>query len=348
MTSVLFVGDLNPFTRSEQRYRALRSLGLHARGLSFVPVGAAPGEKRPALVDRLRSRLGRPRDAVGVNAAILDELEREPVDLLWIDKGPNVRPSTLARVKRRHPALTLLFHSDDDMAARHNQNAYFRAAVPLFDVVVTAKSYNLAAAELPALGARRVIFARQAFDPEFHRPLAIDAATRQRLGAEVGFVGTFERDRAERMLYLAEHGVVVRVFGNRWQAWRGRHANLRIEGRAIYGDDYIRCLSATDINLGFLRKTNRDLHTSRTLDIPACGAFYLAERTAEQTELFREGVEADYFSSNEEMLAKVRHHLEHKDQRQRIAAAGRRRCIDAGYDHASAIRAVLDRALERV
>ena len=52
----------------------------------------------------------------------------------------------------------------------------------------------------------------------------------------------------------------------------------------------------------------------------------LAERTQEHLRLFREGVEAAYFDTDEELLRKVQYYMEHETERKAIAAAGRKRC----------------------
>ena len=67
----------------------------------------------------------------------------------------------------------------------------------------------------------------------------------------------------------------------------------------------------------------------------------LAERTQEHLRLFREGVEAAYFDTDEELLRKVQYYMEHETERKAIAAAGRKRCETSGYSHHVRMRDVL-------
>ena len=71
----------------------------------------------------------------------------------------------------------------------------------------------------------------------------------------------------------------------------------------------------------------------------------LAERTREHLELFEEGKEAEFFSSNEELLDKVRFYLAHPQQRKRIAAAGRRRCLENGYSNQDRLKWMLEKVV---
>ncbi|GAJ08655.1 unnamed protein product, partial [marine sediment metagenome] len=217
---------------------------------------------------------------------------------------------------------------------------YFRRCLPLYDVVFTTKSYNVE--ELPRIGARQVVFMDKAYDRATHRPLPVTEEDKERLGADVIFIGSFEEDRARQMLYLTENGIPVRIWGGRWQGWQNRHPNLIVEGRPIFGDDYIKALCASKIALCFLRKMNRDLQTDRTMEIPACGTFMLGERTREHLRLFEEGKEAEFFDSKKELLQKVRYYLHNEEERERIAEAGRRRCIESGYSHHDRLRYILD------
>src|SRR5262249_5202317 len=80
------------------------------------------------------------------------------------------------------------------------------------------------------------------------------------------------------------------------QVWRGDE---------IYDDDYARALTGAKIGIGFLRAVCHDQHTTRTFEIPACGSMLLADRTEEHRQFFREGEEADFFSSEDEFLDKA-------------------------------------------
>jgi spore maturation protein CgeB len=97
--------------------------------------------------------------------------------------------------------------------------------------------------------------------------------------------------------------------------------------------------------LGFLRKANRDLHTARTFEIPACGGVMLTERTDEQRAFFEEGNEALYFDSAEEMVAKIRDYTARPDELARIRAAALERCRRSRYSYAERMQDLLARIL---
>jgi hypothetical protein len=96
------------------------------------------------------------------------------------------------------------------------------------------------------------------------------------------------------------------------------------------GRQYRVALHGAAIALCLVRRANRDGHAMRTFEIPACGAFMLAERTEEHLALFREGQEAAFFGSSEELVSKVRYYLAHADERRRIAQAGYNRIVNGG------------------
>lgn len=332
--SVLYVGP-NAGT-VVHRARALAALGHR---VTYIEAGEPCITYLSYQLYRLLNRIRPAPDIYGANRK-LRRLARPGIDLLWIDKGVTIRASTLKAVRQQLPDVRMVSSSPDDMMNPANQSRAYLEGIPLYDLHVTTKSYNVA--ELRQAGARDVVFVDNAYDPSTHRPLKLSLADRTEFGAEVGFVGDFEKERAEMMLGLASAGLAVTVRGPGWSRLRGVNPNLTLHDVWLDDLDYPKSLNATRINLGFLRKANRDLQTTRSVEIPACRAFLLAERTDEHLGLFTEGVEAEFFDGPEELLAKCRHYLAHDDERRRIAEAGFARCLRGGYDNKGRLRRVLD------
>ena len=172
-------------------------------------------------------------------------------------------------------------------------------------------------------------------------------AERVQLGEEVGGGGKFEQKRVQARMRLEKAGIRVSIRGAAWRKIQHQsHLNLDIDPKNYFGDSYAKILQATKINLGFLHKGNRDQHTARSIEIPACGGFLLAERTTEHQELFEEGKEAVFFGTDDELIEKVRYYLAHENERRKIAAAGYERCIKSQYDNYHVFKRLIDRLFE--
>lgn len=334
---ILLAGALWYGSTALHRKVALQELGHDVVGVDTTPPNR---QWEHWLSIRILRRLGYPLDLAGANRQVLSHIERNPFDILWVDKGLTISPKTLLAVKSRYPDCWLVSYSPDDMLNPRNQSRRYLASVPLYDLHVTTKSYNVT--ELKDLGARDVLFIDNAYDPHTHRPIALTGDEEKHWGADVGFVGGFERERYQMMLALAKVGVQVVVRGPGWEPYVGQHPKLVVKPGWVLGDDYAGVICATKINLCFLRKVNRDLQTTRSFEIPACGGFMLAERTDEQLALFQEGKEAAFFSDEEELISKVRYYLDHEQERAQIAALGRERCLRSGYSNHERLRTVLD------
>lgn len=338
---ILYVGPMLAGSTTVQRAQGLRDLGHHLECVSTAP--GPDAQVKPSLFSRIRRKLVGPHDEVQANASILHALLAQPFDLIWIDKGLTIHAETLRTARALRPRCRIVGFSPDDMMNRSNQSRHFLQGLPLYHFYVSTKSYNVA--ELEGLGCPKVLFVDNAYDPHTHRPLAVSTSDRQRLGGAVGFVGQWEPQRAESLRRLALAGVPVRVWGYTWERMRHVPPALLLENQPLWGDDYARVLSAVDINLCFLRKCNRDLQTTRSLEITACAAFMLGERTAEHMKLFTEGKEAEFFADDAELIRKARYYLDHPEERLQIAARGRERCLREGYSNAERLRKVLEQII---
>ncbi|HTR97343.1 MAG TPA: glycosyltransferase [Candidatus Acidoferrales bacterium] len=338
---IVYVGPLHAGSTCRQRALALESLGHRLVRVDQTPGDLAARQLRFGW--RVRRRLLGDRDECALNARLLALPAAAAPDVLWIDKGLTVEPSTLRVLRARWPDAVFVNYSGDDMFNPRNQTSAWRANLPLYDLFATTKSFNVP--ELAAAGARATCFIEKGFSPEVHRPHEVTPELLARFGGDVGFIGWPEGEREDTLRFLARRGIDVRVWGP-WPRWKSA-PHLRVEGRPLWDDDYAAALSAFRINLGFLRRVNRDRHTTRSVEIPACGGFLLAERTDEHRRLFREDEEAVFFSTRDELLDKLRYYLAHEDERSRIAAAGLRRCREGGYSNQDRLTGVLRAALAR-
>ncbi len=336
--SILFVGPLVAGGTAAQRLEAFKSLG-HALTPVTTRLGGPYTGENPPLLRRVRNKLFGPADLAGANEQILARVRTTTFDVVWIEKGLSIAPATLRGIHEAQPACHLVGFSPDDMSNPANQSHHFLAGLPLYDCFVTNKSFNVA--ELKQMGCAQILFVDNGFDPNTHRPVELTPELRRQFGGPVGFIGQWEPERANSLRRLAQAGMPVRVWGYTWERMRDIPPNLTIENRPLWGDDYARALCAFDINLCFLRKCNRDRQTTRSIEIPACGAFMLAERTDEHLQLFAEGREAEFFSDDRELLQKVRHYLAHPEERLRLARQGLQRCRQSAYSYRERLRDVL-------
>ncbi len=124
-----------------------------------------------------------------------------------------------------------------------------------------------------------------------------------------------------------------------------QHTNLIIKDKPVYGEKYVEVINNSKINLGFLRKINRDEVTSRTMEIAACGSLLVAERTSRHNALFYEGKEAEFFSTNKELYEKIQYYLEYDYLISDISKSGRRRCLQSGYDMTNQLSSILSKTM---
>src|SRR5665213_280349 len=84
-----------------------------------------------------------------------------------------------------------------------------------------------------------------------------------------------------------------------------------------------------------------DLITARTFQIPACGTFMLHERNAEVSQYFEEDREVVFFSTVEEMAAKIVHYLRNREERELIAGAALERSQRDDYSIDGRLKSVI-------
>lgn len=268
---------------------------------------------------------------------IVDTAHRFRPDVVLVVKGAWIAPKTLKEVKSLTGAV-LVNYATDDPFNRRSSTRDLITNIPQYHLYVSTKRAVLA--DIQEAGGQKVIYVPFGYEPTMHYPEGpITDAERLRFQSDVLFIGGADSDRypiLRRVATLSE--VNLHLYGGYWQ----RDPVLRPFYRGFaYGRDYRLAMSGTRIALCLVRRANRDGHVMRTFEIPACGAFMLAERTEEHLSFFEEDREMVCFGSDDELLDKARYYLAHNDRRQQIAEAGYRRARTANYTYQDRLQEIL-------
>jgi spore maturation protein CgeB len=249
-------------------------------------------------------------------------------DLTFVDNGELLGCNALSALRQASP-LIINYNNDDPFHTRDKKKwRLYLEAVPHYDLLVVVRQVNIA--EAYSLGAKKVLQVFMAVD-ELDAPREITPQDRVRFSHEVLFIGTWMPERGPFLQELMQAGVPLAIYGNDWQKapeWPTLQAAWH--GPAIYGDDYLKAIQLAKVSLGLLSKGNRDLHTTRTFEIPYCGGLLCAERTSEHLQLYQEDVEAVYWSDVKECIDKCQKLLNDDKMRTEIAEKGRNRCLRNG------------------
>lgn len=321
---VLFVGSLWAGSNAASYWKAFVRLSEECIAFDTSHVCGAPGTSFPSRVGRRINGAIRTEPTVKKARSDLIQLARQfkpdvifAVKALWLD-ATTVNALT-ARTK-------VHFHPDDTANHEETTPAFFEAEA-LWNLHVTSRQCNVI--EALARGAQDALRVPFAYDRDLHQPVQTE-----RLFA-TAFVGTRRPDRTATIERVAErYGQGFLVCGANWNRARhlARAATLRPPAYGLAMSEAL-CSSATA--LGFLNSGNRDQHSYRSLEIPACGGLLVAERTQEHQEMFEDGREALLFSSEEELFSHVDRARADSLWANSVAAAGRRRVIGDGntFEH---------------
>ncbi|MDC1392003.1 glycosyltransferase [Flavobacteriaceae bacterium] len=290
-----------------------------------------------SFLQKVFYKLRFPIDFNNFNSRIINAINSFSPNLIIIIKGNDVYPRTLREIRLINSKSKIISWTSDNMLKPHNSSSHFIKSIPMYDIHFTTKSTIVD--DFYKNGAKKVVFLNKAYSRGSHYP-----DYNQKLKFEVLFIGTYELSRYTSLKYLADNGIEVNIFGNDWQKINSKK-KLIIHKKSLEGSSYRQAISSSKITLCFLRKSNDDLQTCRSVEIPACKGFMIAERTIEHQNLFKENEEAIYFESNEELLDKVKLYLNDDIQRELIAKRGYERAIKSDYSYGNMINIIMKSSL---
>ena len=336
---ILFLGHKGG--TSLQRAEALRRLGHE---VLQVDVGESVGKGR--LVRKLHWETGGLFAAKAHARAVLDAIpSKETFEFTWVDHGRYVGPGLVRTLRERYGPVAN-YNADNPFTLRDRLSwALYKRALPEYDAVGLVRRSNIAPAQ--AAGARKILVDYRTADEVQHRPRELTPEERARWTSEVVFAGTSMEDRAAFLVRLLELKVPLTLYGtgyDRTPEWPRLEPVWRGVGLTD-PREYTAAMIGAEVALGFVSKGNEDLHTHRSLDIPAMGALFCGPRTLDHETLYEDGEEAVLWETPEECADACRRLLTDAPLRARIRQAGHARNLRNGYFNEPLGQKMIDAAL---
>jgi len=271
---------------------------------------------------------------------IKNSLVFEP-DIIFIYRGTHITNKTIIKLKFLLNNIVIFGYNNDDPFSKKNnfwEHRFFIKSIPEYDLVFAYRKRNIR--EYLSCGAKNV----ELLMPWFLQEHETD---RKKIGQDfkydVVFVGHYEPD--ERISFLKEIAdslLVTGLFGPDWDRapkleWLNKYKPIF----PLRGKAYIETITSAKVALCFLSTMNGDAYTRRCFEIPAMGVFMLCQYSEDLTSLFRDGIDAVFFTNPEDMMKKLHFYLKNDELRNQIAISGRKRVLEGGHDVLSRMKFVL-------
>lgn len=286
-----------------------------------------PGD---GLYNYLKKRLYFGNFIKKINIELIKMVHQEKPDIVFIYAGHPIKPETIQQLKEF--SWVTGYHNDDPFG-KYGKRSYFRIfrkSIPYYSSHHVYRKKNII--DYRNIGIDKVKLLRAYYCPWLHYPIK---SNEKYYNNDIIFIGSGEPgSRCEYIEYLINYKCPLKIYGDKkWERYLKKYTyNELTPIEPAFGEEYNKLITNSKICLAFFNKGNNDLYTRRVFEIPACKGFLLAQRTEIMQELYKEGVEAEYFNNNEELLDKCNFYLNNNSLRNKIANNGYNRCINSGYD----------------
>jgi len=281
-----------------------------------------------------------------VDQPIFELVSRSRPDLIFINQGEFLGPKLLRRLRKLGTPIVNYTNDNPFVKQGRSRFRYYRKAISYYDLIVVVRKSNVGQARIA--GAKHVMRVWFSADEKAHAPRTLSPEVRRKYESDVVFVGTWFPERGPFMAELIRRGVPLAIWGNRWQKAREWPIIAPYwRGHGIYGEgEYAAAILSARVCLGLLSKGNHDLHTGRSIQIPAMGGLLCAERTSEHLALYREGTEAVFWDDVEECAYQCHRLLRDEHLRHEIAKRGHERALKNNLFNEPVLSSILDKTFQ--
>ena len=325
---ILYGGPIDLGSTARHRMMALERIGYEIVPFNFSDYLRGAGRVANWLYHRLLAGPAVDR----LNRDFQRLAESSAPNFIMVDKPIFLWPETVHSLSKTIAPI-IQYNLDNPFGLMGEPGwRHLIAAIPAYDLHFVPREINID--EYKRAGGKEVIRVPLAYEPTVHFPPPPDWTEDRRI-IDVSFTGSPYDDRAEFLSrLLTERGIATDIRGDRWQrVLRPEIAARLYKGPSLQDGAYRQRFWDSKICLSFITHANNDQVAHKSFEIAASGGFLLAEATDEHRAIFEDGKEAVFFTDIADCARLIREYLPQPELRQRIAEAGRRRALVAGYSN---------------
>jgi spore maturation protein CgeB len=276
---------------------------------------------------------------------LLDVLSNTKFDLFIVLKGLLISKYDILYVKSLGVYTILINHDDIFSKFKNSRSRIQFECLPFYNQVFVTKEINYFEL-IPFF--QNVNFLPFSFYPKIHCVPKFDTKDKIKWGYDILFVGSCYKSRREVLEFCVKNlplNLRIGIFGNGWNKVSSRSPLKKyIAGKELNFDEMRKAFFYSKISFGFLCKENRDDHTQRTFEIPACGGLLFAEKTERHQNLFIDLESAIFFDIDNlsEIISKIHFLLNDYQMIERIKLNGLKRVFSLNASYEDRIKAVFN------
>ncbi|MCF1190800.1 glycosyltransferase [Mangrovimonas sp. AS39] len=336
MIKTLYIGQFSKGTTSRMRGEVIKDL---LKPDSFQVIDThVPFYNTPRVYRSIGFRYKVGPLIANVNSYIKKHIDGY-YDLIWVDKGIFIDAKTTQELRKS--AKTFIYYTPD-MSFFENKSQHFLSSIDFYDTIIYTKSRETEYYK-KYVSASKLKWVSQGFSETIHKKYH----GFEEKDDDVVFIGLAEKSRFEMISTLLEDGVKVKLVGKGWSSFvknYENHENLQFLGESILDSEYSKLISSSKMALGLLSKRFPELHTTRTLEIPACGTALLTEKNEEICRIFDDH-EVVFFKDKEDLVCKIKYYLSPENHNKLFAVMenGFNKVWVGGYSYKSIISNILEK-----
>jgi spore maturation protein CgeB len=245
------------------------------------------------VLHKLIYRVGFSNILTKINRILLNKVNNEQYDLIWVFKGMEIFPETLKKLKKK-PNRLINYNPDNPFifSDKGSGNQNVTNSISFFDLHLTYDAWVKEKIE----NEYKIRTKMLTFGFDDAAVQNIDLNSEEEVLA-VCFLGNPDAYRAAIINSLLEHGTEVHLYGNDWSKFI-KH-NLAVIHNPVYGLEFYKTLRKYRVQLNIMRVHNLNSHNMRSMEITGVGGVMLAPQTADHSSFF--DVEEEIFVYDNEL-----------------------------------------------